>query len=35
VIAMGGNAMLQKAHAYVKLPASDPQQARRFYVARC
>jgi catechol 2,3-dioxygenase-like lactoylglutathione lyase family enzyme len=24
--------MLKKAHAYVKLPASDPQRARNFYV---
>lgn len=24
--------MLQNAHAYTKLPASDPQRARRFYV---
>ena len=26
--------MLQNAHAYVKLPASDPQRARQFYVER-
>ena len=26
--------MLKNAHAYTKLPASDPQRARRFYVER-
>jgi catechol 2,3-dioxygenase-like lactoylglutathione lyase family enzyme len=31
---MGGKAVLQNAHAYVKLPAIDPERARQFYLER-